>query len=42
MAVLTFHINHGFKHFITYRDNLGIGLETTLGDNHIGEFAFDV
>ena len=40
--MLPFHINHGFKHFITYRDNLGVGLETTLGDNHIGEFVGDI
>lgn len=42
LFALPFHINHCLKHFITDRDNLGIRLETTLGNNHIRELVSDI
>ena len=39
---LPFHVNHGFEHLITGGDDLRIGLETTLGDDHIREFVGDI
>ena len=35
---LPLHIDKRFEHFITDGDDLGVGLETALGDNHAASY----
>ncbi len=40
--LLPLHIDDGFQHLVTYGDNLGVGLEAALGDDHVSELVGDV
>jgi hypothetical protein len=35
--LLPLHVDQRLAHFVGDRDNLRVGLETTLGDDHVGE-----
>ena len=39
---LSLNVNKFCQHLVRHRNNLGIGLETTLGDNHLDELFGNV
>jgi hypothetical protein len=39
---LSLHIDDSLQHLVTYGDDLGVGLEAALGDDHVGELGDDV
>ena len=40
--MLPLHIDDRLQHLVTYGDNLGVGLEVALGDDHVSELVGDV